>query len=130
MLIDDILEQLGYKMQTMPPEALVSILDFLYQMQDKLNAITTDLMARETKVDPGTIDELWKKSQSVQEMTRILSAKVGSQSRLGRCHLVGGAPVPAYSVPDSFDNAAADEGQPPLDKDQLLGLMEEEMQEE
>lgn len=132
MLIDDIIQNLKYKMHSMPIEALAAIQDFLFEMRDKLSEIIADLMSRETKIDPKMIHELQEKSASVSDMIGRLSSRVGT-ARSGRCRLIGGVPPPAYSVPDEGGGVAAEgaevaDRRRPLDKDQLLGMMQDEMQ--
>jgi len=125
MLIDDVIEQLKHKMNTLPNEALVALQDFLLETRDKLGEIIGDLLSRETKVEPGTVREIQDKAAAVSDMISRLAPKVGIL-RTGRCRLVGGVPPPSYSVPDWNGTAAQRESQ--MDKDVLLGLMQEEME--
>jgi hypothetical protein len=98
MMIDDILKQLKSRMHTLPDAALAPIQDFLFELQDKLVEVISDLMARETKIDRKILTELQEKSSNVADMISRLSTRVGNV-RLGRCQLVGGVPPPAYTVP-------------------------------
>lgn len=123
MLIDDIVHQLRYKMHSLPIDALAAIQDFLFEIRDKLSDVIGDLMSRETKIDPKTLQELQEKAAEVSDMIARLASKVGS-SRTGRCKLVGGVPPPGYSVPDGTRGE-----QQPVDKDEdrLWGLIQHEM---
>lgn len=58
MLIDDIIQQLKYKIHTMPDDALRAIQDFLFEMRDKLAEVIGDLQGRSAKVDPKMVHEL------------------------------------------------------------------------
>jgi len=126
MMIDDIIKQLQYKMYSMPQEALVAIQDFLFEMRDKLQEIVADLTSRETMVKPEMVQELQEKIGSVSSMISRLGSKVGT-TRTGRCRLIGGVPPPSYTVPEG---GWGGEQQQALDKDHLLHLMQDEMQQE
>merc|ERR1719296_18786 len=137
VMIDDILEQLDYKMSRMPVGALAPLQDLLGEMQDKLSDIINDLYARETKVHPEIMEELRRKSARVAEMMGRLSSKVGN-ARRGYCQLVGGVPPPAYTLPENNweegeegaeGTAAADQQQDPaVSMEALPGRMREEME--
>mmetsp|Transcript_112850 Transcript_112850/g.324320 ORF Transcript_112850/g.324320 Transcript_112850/m.324320 type:complete len:260 (+) Transcript_112850:71-850(+) len=132
MLIDDIIQQLKYKMHTLPNEALAAIQDFLFEMRDKLSEIVGDLMSRETKVDPKMVTELQEKAAAVSDMIGRLSAKVGN-NRSGRCRLIGGVPPPAYSVPDASGDVgavAAEQAPAALGGDAVIGKMQCEMEQQ
>lgn len=138
-MIDDILEQLDYKMGRMPVGALSSIQDLLGEMQDKLSDIINELYARETKVHPEIMEELRRKGVRVHEMMSRLSAKVGPPKRGGSCYVVGGVPPPAYTIPENWEEGeegAGGDGTVAADQQQdvvaspnaLLERMQEEME--
>jgi len=98
VVVDDLVKQLKAKMHTLPDTALIAIQDLLFELQDKLAEIISDLMSREKKIDRKLLSELQEKSMAVSDMIGRLGMRVGA-SRMGRCQLIGGVPPAAYKVP-------------------------------
>merc|ERR1712060_193432 len=113
-------------MHTMPDDALRAILEFLYEVKDKLGEIQYDLRVREAKIDPDTLNEIAQKDHDVTEMIGRLRGKVGNVERSGNMQLVGGVAPGFYKVTTDPPTATA-EMQHEVSKEELMEMMQEEM---
>merc|ERR1712060_1006452 len=95
-------------MHTMPDDALRAILEFLYEVKDKLGEIQYDLRVREAKIDPDTLNEIAQKDHDVTEMIGRLRGKVGNVERSGNMQLVGGVAPGFYKVTTDPPTATAE----------------------
>jgi len=130
MMIDDVLDQLKYKMHRLPDEALRLLLELMLKLKDKMTGIIYDLKTRETKVDPRTMAEIQEQDKKVTDAIARLQAKVGHVERTEKFDLTGGVPWGHYSVPGLGDVAASQadtqqcEGQ---GAQSVLDVMQQEM---
>merc|ERR1712060_181671 len=99
------------------------------ELKDKLYEVMVDLKSRETKIDPTIFNELQQKDAQVSELLARLRAKVGNVERSGRVQLVGGVAPGYYSVPESMPQLEAPAENKIVDKESLLEMMTEEMNE-
>merc|ERR1712113_75107 len=125
MLIEDILYQLKYKMNRLPPEALRLLLEFMLEVKDKMYEIMSDLQHRETKVATSVIMDIQEKDRQISDAIGRLRAKVGNVERTGRFQLVGGVAPGNYSIPDPELSSGENHK---VTANQLLEMMQEEMQ--
>lgn len=100
LFLDDILNQLKYKMNSMPDDALRLLQEFLVEVKGKLAETMHQIRSSQTKLDPVEMNEMMQKEANVAAMISALRSKVGVADRTGRCRLQGGVGIGSYSIDD------------------------------
>jgi len=127
IIIDDVVNQVKYKLHSLPDEALRLIQEFLLEVKDKLQEVIAEMRRRETKLDQSNLSELLEKDEQVSHAISLIRGKVGGVARSGQCRLIGGLVQGSYSVPDPGSKSG---GVTAISNETLVGNMISELKDE